>query len=70
MGAPLPSKANYVLVEPLPGGQFTARGSATTSHRLAFFNPSPFGTLNDAIASAKTWAEENNVPVIYVKTGS
>jgi hypothetical protein len=67
MGAPVPSKADYVLVEPLPGGKFTARGSVINSHRLAFFNPSPFSNLDEALASSKSWAEENNVTVIYVK---
>jgi hypothetical protein len=33
-GAPVPSKADYVLVEPLPGGKFTARGSLINSHRV------------------------------------
>ena len=68
MGVPMPSKADYVLVEPLPGGKFTARGSVINSHRLAFFNPSPFSNLDEALASSKSWAaEENNVTVIYVK---
>ena len=68
MGALTPSKeADYVLVEPLPGGKFTARGAVINSHRLAFFNPSPFSSLDEAIASSKSWAEENKVPVIYVK---
>jgi hypothetical protein len=69
-GAPLPSKGDYVLVEPLPGGKFTARGSVTNSHRLAFFNPSPFSSLDEAIASSKSWAEENKIPVIYVKAST
>jgi len=66
MGAPLPPKADYILIEPLPGGQFTARGSVTTSHHVAFFNPSPFSSLEEAIASSKSWAEENKVAEIYV----
>jgi hypothetical protein len=67
MGTPMPSKQDHVLVEPLPGGKFTARGSVVASHRLAFFNPSPFSSLDEAIASSKSWAEENKVTVIYVK---
>jgi hypothetical protein len=67
MGAPVPSKADHVLVEPLPGGKFTARGSVIASHRLAFFNPSPFNSLDEAIASSKSWAEVNNITVMYVK---
>ena len=66
-GAPLPTKGDYVLIEPLPEGKFTARGSVTNSHRVAFFNPSPFSSLDEAIASSKSWAEENKVAVIYVK---
>jgi hypothetical protein len=67
MGAPVPSGADCVLVEPLPGGKFTARGSVINSHSLAFFNPSPFSSLDEAIASSKSWAEESKVTVIYVK---
>ena len=53
MGARMASKADYVLVEPLPGGKFTAQGSLINSHRLAFFNPSPFSSLGEAIASSR-----------------
>jgi hypothetical protein len=67
MGAPPPSMPDHVLIEPLPGGKFTARGSVINSHSLAFFNPSPFGSLEEAIASSKSWAEANKVTVIYVK---
>jgi hypothetical protein len=67
MGMPAPSQADCVLVERLPGGKFTARGSVTSSHRVAFFNPSSFDSLDEAFASSKSWAEENKVTVIYVK---
>lgn len=67
-GAPLPSVASHLLIEPMPGGKFSVRGSAIHPHRVAYFNPSPFGALDEAIASSKSWAEENGVPVIYVKS--
>jgi hypothetical protein len=51
----------------MPGGKFTAQGSVINSHSLAFFNPSPFGSLDEAIALSRSWAEENKVTVIYVK---
>jgi hypothetical protein len=70
MGAHVPCEADYVLVEPLPGGKFTARGSVINSHRLAFFNPSPFSSLDEAIAASKSWAQENKVTEIYVKAGT
>jgi hypothetical protein len=60
MGMPAPSQADCVLVERLPGGKFTARGSVINSHRVAYFNPSPFSSLDEAIASSKSWAEVNN----------
>ena len=66
LGGRLPSNADCVLIEPLPGGKFTAQGSVTNSRRLAFFNPSPFSSLDEAIASSKSWAEENEVAVVYV----
>jgi hypothetical protein len=67
MGAHVPCEADYV---PLQGGKFTARGSVINSHRLAFFNPSPFSSLDEAIAASKSWAEENKVTEIYVKAGT
>ena len=67
MGAPVPFNADCVLVQPMPEGKFTAQGSIINSHSLAYFNPSPFGGLDEAIASSKSWAEENKVTVIYVK---
>jgi CheY-like chemotaxis protein len=67
MAAPVPSNPNYVLVQSMAGGKFTAQGSVINSHSLAYFNPSPFSCLDEAIASAKSWAEENKVTVIYVK---
>lgn len=69
-GEPQPSETDHVLIEPLPAGKFAAHGSAIHPNRVAFFNPSPFGTLDDAIAVSKIWAEENKVPVIYVKAGA
>lgn len=69
MGVPLP-KEDYVSIEPLPGGMFTARGSVTNSCSVAFFNPSPFSSLEEAIASSRRWAEENKVAVIYVKAST
>jgi hypothetical protein len=60
------ARADYV-VQPMPGGKFTAQGSVINSHSLAFFNPSPFGSLDEAMALSRSWAEENKVTVIYVK---
>ena len=67
MGAPVPSNADYVLVQPMSGGKFTAQGSVINCHSVAFFNPSAFGNLAEAIASSMHWAEVNKVSVIYVK---
>ena len=67
LGALVASNADCVVVQSMPGGKFTAQGSVTNSHSLAFFNPSPFRSLEEAIASSRSWAEENKVTVIYAK---
>ena len=43
--------------------KWPTQGSVINSHGVAFFNPSPFGNLDDALA-LKSWAEENKVAVI------
>ena len=63
-----PDNEDHVLIEPTPSGKFTANGSATlpAARQMISYCPPAFETLEAAIASAKEWADEHNVPTVYV----
>ena len=56
--APPPAEGHYVLVEPMPEREVKCPRFGYRFPPLAFFNPSPFSSLDEAIASSKSWAEE------------
>ena len=63
-----PDNVDHVLIEPTSSGKFTANGSATLTIGVGTISycPPAFETLEAAIASAKEWADERNVPTVYV----
>jgi len=62
-----PENADCVVIDPTPGGKFVANGSASGKKSATFFKPPAFATLQQAIAASRQWAEENDVPVVYVR---
>lgn len=60
-----PLNANWVLIE-RARGRVAAKGSLAWD-RGGAFGPALFADLHAAIGASKTWAEENNLPVIYMK---
>jgi hypothetical protein len=48
---------------------FVASGSLTTIDGPAFFKPAPFATLDEAVTASLVWAEQNEVPFVYVRAG-
>lgn len=62
-----PQDADWVLVERTPSGKFTANGSTGWAKGAAFFRPPNFETQVAAISAALAWADENGVPVVYVR---
>ena len=58
---------DHVLIEPTPSGKFTANGSKALADELIAYTPPAFETREEAIASAQKWADEKNVPKIYVR---
>ena len=62
-----PEGADWVLIEQTPSGGFMANGSASGKMDATFFRPPHFDTVDAAIAAARSWADANDVPVIYVR---
>jgi hypothetical protein len=63
-----PEAAHWVLIEKTSSGVFTARGSAFASRNaIRFFRQSRYATFTAAVAAASAWAENNEVPVVYVR---
>jgi hypothetical protein len=60
-----PLNADWVLIE-RARGRVAAKG-ALAGERGATFGPALFADLHSAIGASKVWAEENNVPIIYMK---
>jgi hypothetical protein len=60
-----PSDGDWVLIEGFRG-KFAAKGSLAKNDRVPF-GPSLFADLYSAMEASRVWAEENRVPVIYVK---
>ncbi len=48
---------------------FVAFGSLATIDGPAFFKPAPFAALDEAATTSLVWAEENEVPFVYVRAG-
>jgi hypothetical protein len=63
--ATLPFNADWVSIE-RGRGKVAAKGSLAGG-RSATFGPTLFADLQSAIGASKVWAEENNVPIIYMK---
>jgi hypothetical protein len=63
--AKLPFNADWVLIE-RARGKVAAKGSLARG-RSATFGPALFADLQSAIGASKVWAQENNVPIIYMK---
>ena|SRR5690348_13439189 len=60
-----PKDTDYVLIEKTPSGRFMANGSAAANG--LFFKPPPFDTVEAAIAASRSWADANDVPVVYMR---
>jgi hypothetical protein len=63
--ATLPFNADWVLIE-RARGKVAAKGSLAGG-RSATFGPALFADLQSAMGASKVWAQENNVPIIYMK---
>jgi hypothetical protein len=61
-----PAGADWVLIE-RTGERYVANGSAAGKREATFYTPAPFDALDTAIKASSTWAEINDVPVIYVR---
>lgn len=61
-----PENEDWVLIEATEG-KFVASGSLTAIDGPAFFKPAPFGTLDEAVTASLLWAEQNEVPFVYVR---
>jgi hypothetical protein len=62
----LPEGEDFVMIEKA-GNMFVVNGSVAGQRAATFFTPPPFETLVAAIGAAQTWAEANNVDVVYVR---
>jgi hypothetical protein len=60
-----PSIGDWVLIEGLRG-RFAAKGSLTKNDGVPF-GPIIFADLSSAMEASWAWAQENQVPIIYVK---
>lgn len=61
-----PAQAYHVIIE-FAGGRFVANGYGSEKALDAFWRPTAFDTLDEAIASSIAWASNNLVPVVYVR---
>ncbi|WP_271898320.1 hypothetical protein [Candidatus Phyllobacterium onerii] len=61
-----PENEDWVLIE-VTDGKFVASGSLTAIDGPAFFKPAPFETLDEAVTASLLWAEQNDVPFVYVR---
>jgi hypothetical protein len=64
-----PEGTDCVVIENA-GNKFVANGSVAGERVVTFFKPPPFESLGAAIEAASAWAEENDVPVVYVKSSN
>ena len=62
----LPEGGDCVLIEKA-NGKFVANGSVTAIDGAGVFEPEPFDTLDEAVTASLVWAEENDVPFVYVR---
>jgi hypothetical protein len=61
-----PSGSSHVLIEKV-SGRFRVIGFVAGKKEGTFFVPNLFDDLANAIAASRRWAEDEDVPVIYVK---
>jgi hypothetical protein len=61
-----PKNEDCVLIE-AADGKFVASGSLSAIDGPAFFKPAPFETLDEAVTASLVWAEQNEVPFVYVR---
>lgn len=61
-----PEKEDWVLIEKVDG-KFVADGSLSAIDGPAYFQPEPFDTLDEAVTASLAWAEQNEIPFVYVR---
>lgn len=61
-----PDNADWVLIT-RAGDVYSAIGSVAGRTDATFYTPQAFGSLEEALHAAKSWAANNNVPVVYVR---
>ncbi len=59
--------SDYVLVERLPGGKVSVSGAVMAETARRYWTPPEFDSLDAAIAAALWWADQNDVPLVYVR---
>lgn len=64
-----PENGDWVLVEKV-GEKFTANGSVSGNMSATFFAPPAFDSIEEAIGASKSWAAENDVPVVYIRSSN
>jgi hypothetical protein len=61
-----PEDVDCVLIEK-SGSKFVAKGSVGAPRSPTFYTPPAFPALEAAIEASMSWADLNDVPVIYIK---
>ncbi len=64
-----PEDADWIVIKPTPAGKFIADACIADCISAAFSDLRTFNTLERAISASKRWAERNNIPIVYVKSG-
>ncbi|WP_271899280.1 hypothetical protein [Candidatus Phyllobacterium onerii] len=61
-----PEVGDWVLIE-RDGEKFIASGPVNGTRKASFFKPTPFDTLDQAVTASLVWAEQNEVPFVYIR---